>query len=261
MAAPKRSAFEDLQSFFEEADGAFDQMDAERSHVIGCLRKVLEDSGHVEVVDVDALERSVDNVLREGDANSAGDAPMPDGAAERVQQLMLRDPEFARIALLMVMSPLSVDWNDPAVINVEKTLILEFQCHKKFRQRGPTEWRGQAWRQNSGRWGSRGGRSVRLAEFQAKFGKERGTEAFLEDEDRRRSLRQDSFVAKFGMERGTQAFQEDEAARASKSKAVARMMAAPPKAHQPRMVLPTVDPPTSKARPTPKMVAPVPIAR
>eukprot|EP00959_Pyramimonas_sp_CCMP1952_P113245 2367004-Pyramimonas_sp.AAC.1 len=164
MAAPKRSAFEDLQSFFEEADGAFDQMDAERSHVIGCLRKVLEDSGHVEaadvrdtpleepaaaasssaasatlevevdrpvrpreqVVDVDALERSVDNVLREGDANSAGDAPMPDGAAERVQQLMLRDPEFARIALLMVMSPLSVDWNDPAVINVEKTLILEF---------------------------------------------------------------------------------------------------------------------------------------
>eukprot|EP00959_Pyramimonas_sp_CCMP1952_P185479 3878369-Pyramimonas_sp.AAC.1 len=32
------------------------------------------------------------------------------------------------------MDPLAVDWNDPAVINVEKTLVLEF---KKFKARGP----------------------------------------------------------------------------------------------------------------------------
>ncbi|CAK0827787.1 unnamed protein product [Prorocentrum cordatum] len=304
MAAPKKSAFEDLQSFFEEADGAFDKMDVERTQMIGCLRKALEASGtvrpvrgspweepavssssasatlEVEVgssevgrtqVDHAALGRAVDEVL--GDrAGDADDQVLPEGAAGRVQQFMNADPDFARIALLMAMDPLAVDWNDPAVINVEKALVLEFKCHKKFKARGPPgplqggpkEWRGQAWRAKSGRWGPRGGRSMRLAEFQAKFGKERGAQAFLEDEDRRRSLRLETFFAKFGKERGAEAFQEDEAARSSNCKGIARMMAVGrPKPQQPIVASPTFVPPAYKARPTPKMMPPtaLPIAR
>ena len=297
MAAPRKSAFEDLQSFVEGADDEFARMDAERTYVIGCLRKSLEASGHVapvreslleepaascsaasacsevEVgrseVDVGSLERAIDEVMGAGPNEADERTPelLPDGAPDRIKGLMDRDPDFARIALLMVSSPLSVDWNDPAVINVEQTLIFEFKYHKKFKHRGPPgplqggpkEWRGQPWREKTGRWGSRGGRGLRLAEFQAKFGKERGTQAFLEDEDKRRSLRLESFVAKFGKERGTQAFEEDEAARARKSKGVARMMAVgPPKVAPPKVppkLLPPIATTSKKMACPPKPIA------
>eukprot|EP00959_Pyramimonas_sp_CCMP1952_P280853 5870376-Pyramimonas_sp.AAC.1 len=117
MAAPKKSAFEDLHSFFEEADDAFDKMGVERTQLISCLRKALETSGTVEPVrggpleepavssssasatlevevgssevgraqvDYAALGRAVDEVLGD-EAGEADDQVLPEGAAGRVQ--------------------------------------------------------------------------------------------------------------------------------------------------------------------------------
>ena len=73
-------------------------------------------------------------------------------------------PEFVNIALKMVICPEDIDWNDPDVIWVEQTITLHFQP-KKMRDRGPrgpedggpATWRGQPYRKNSKRWGTRGG--------------------------------------------------------------------------------------------------------
>ena len=44
---------------------------------------------------------------------------------------------------------------------------------------------GQTWRKGSQRWGTRGGRLGRLAQFQEQLGKAKGKEAFLKDEAER----------------------------------------------------------------------------
>ena len=44
---------------------------------------------------------------------------------------------------------------------------------------------GPTWRKGSQRWGTRGGRPVRLAKFQEQFGEDKGKEAFLKDEAER----------------------------------------------------------------------------
>eukprot|EP00969_Alexandrium_andersonii_P050453 2215329-Alexandrium_andersonii.AAC.1 len=56
-----------------------------------------------------------------------------------------------------------VDWNDPAVIAIEKHIT--FTYGRKFKERGPPpkaeggpeHWHGQAWREKGQRWGNRGG--------------------------------------------------------------------------------------------------------
>ena len=60
--------------------------------------------------------------------------------------------------------PSAIDWNDPAVIEIEKKITFEYG--KKFKERGPpapdkggpTTWRGQVFRQQGHRWGNRGGK-------------------------------------------------------------------------------------------------------
>ena len=74
-------------------------------------------------------------------------------------------------------SPISqtdLDWNDPRIIDIEKAIT--FAYGRSFKDRGPPPpseggpdlWRGQVFREKSGRWGNRGGK--RRAEFDAKYG-------------------------------------------------------------------------------------------
>ena len=57
-----------------------------------------------------------------------------------------------------------LDWNDPLTIAIEQQVT--FAYGRKMRDRGPAgpeecgsdTWRGQPWRENSQRWGSRGGK-------------------------------------------------------------------------------------------------------
>ena len=117
------------------------------------------------------------------------DAAQPDPGSV-VAQVMSQDPGNLALALRMVRAPTTIDWNDPAVVQLEKALIFELGIKKKMRDRGPpgpdrggpAEWRGLKWRASSQRWGSRGGRSERLKQFQAQLGKQKGKQAFLEDE-------------------------------------------------------------------------------
>ena len=61
--------------------------------------------------------------------------------------------------------PAPINWNDPATIEIEKSIT--FAYGRKFKERGPpgpseggpTEWRFQKWRESSGRWGNRVGKN------------------------------------------------------------------------------------------------------
>jgi len=61
--------------------------------------------------------------------------------------------------------PAAIDWNNPAVIEIEKAITFEYG--KKFKDRGPpppdqggpTTWRGQVFRESGNRWGNRGGKN------------------------------------------------------------------------------------------------------
>jgi len=63
--------------------------------------------------------------------------------------------------------PASLDWNSTLVRKVEKAIIFKLGLPMAFSQRGPpgpksggpSEWGGQAWRENRGRWGNRGGKN------------------------------------------------------------------------------------------------------
>ena len=118
---------------------------------------------------------------------------VPEVTADQMQLLLQKDPKFADTALKMAMFPTTIHWNHPDVIHVEKTMIFELNIFKKMKDRGPPgpgkggpeTWRGQSWRKSSQRWGTRGGRQVRLANFVEQFGKAKGKQAFLQDEAER----------------------------------------------------------------------------
>jgi hypothetical protein len=61
--------------------------------------------------------------------------------------------------------PAELDWNSSLVRKVERAIIFRLGLGMKFAQRGPpspgsggpSRWGGQVWREESGRWGNRGG--------------------------------------------------------------------------------------------------------
>ena len=87
-----------------------------------------------------------------------------------------------KVIELLLTSPCDLDWNDPLTINLEKALICKYGLPRKFKERGPPgpeeggprKWRGQKWRDDSKRWGNRGGRDKAYRTWLHGGGKERG---------------------------------------------------------------------------------------
>ena len=203
-------AFSSLQQFMEKADESFDQMAVERASIIAALKRSLQDSGHLvndggdEVQDDDdddmpweifgetmPEEAAPDEAMHQ--EPPAEQVPSDGDSGETVRRLMQKHPSFVQIALTMATKPRDIDWNRPEVIQIEKALIFELGITRKMRDRGPPgpnaggpqQWRGQVWRSTTERWGTRGGKSVRLAHFQKTLGKAKGKQAFVEDQAKR----------------------------------------------------------------------------
>ncbi len=204
------SAFSSLQEFMENADQSFDQMAAERASIVDALKLSLQKNGYLardgaEVQECDVDDADGEELPSELTAEPTPEEATPDEAMlqelpveqvpadddpdDTVGALMQKHPEFVQTALAMATEPWAIDWNSPEVIQIEKALIFELGWKKKFRDRGPPgpseggpqQWRGQVWRPTTERWGSRGGKSVRLAHFQKTLGKAQGKRAFAAD--------------------------------------------------------------------------------
>jgi hypothetical protein len=99
-----------------------------------------------------SVERAAPELTKSLEVNMAA------SIAESVAQLQ-HDATVAGVPL-----PQDIDWNSPEAIRIEQTIA--FTYGRKFKDRGPpapseggpSVWRHQAWREQSGRWGNRGGR-------------------------------------------------------------------------------------------------------